>query len=144
MRKFKSLSTRCLFLFLCTAALIVNAVPVSAHHGGAHILRVYTLVCWLHNDVCCADEPYLKLAGNRIWTGPDCNPVEGLSPGVDTTFWNQASLQIMEDDTGPDDTIGGVVVGPQNGQGTVEFIAWKWQDGVGYVKNYSMEFEVTQ
>jgi len=102
------------------------------------------VTCWTQNDPSGADEPYLKLNGSRIWTGPDCTPVTTMYPGVNTTFWNQVSLYIMEDDFGADDTVGYVLVGPQSGQGTITYYSYKWVNGFGWIINYSMDYEVHQ
>jgi hypothetical protein len=128
-------------LSLGIAALLITTKSVNAHHGGAHILKVYRLVCWQQNDPYGADEPYLKLNNNRIWSG-DCSPVASVYPAVNTTFWNQTDLRIMEDDIGPDDSVGYVLVGPQAGKGTQSYFSTKWVNGVGWFPNYTMEYEV--
>ena len=63
---------------------------------------------------------------------------------MNTTFWNQVDLYIMEDDFGPDDTVGYVLVGPQSGQGTITYYSYKWVNGFGWIINYSMDYEVHQ
>lgn len=145
MRVFTSVPLRRMALFLGAVALLMTAVPVKAHHGGAHFLDIYSVTCWSSNDFGQgADEPYLKLNGNRIWTGPDCTPITTMYPGVHTDFWNTNDLYIMEDDFGSDDTVGYVLVGPQSGQGTITYYSYKWIDGLGWVINYSMDYAVYQ
>ena len=144
MRMFTSVFAPRVLLSFCAAALFMLAEPVKAHHGGAHFLDIYEVTCWAYNDPSGSDEPYLKLNGNRIWSGGDCSPIETMYPGVTTDFWNQVDLYIMEDDFGSDDTVGYVLVGPQSGQGTITYYSYKWIDNMGWVPNYSMDYRVYQ
>lgn len=144
MKAFTTVTLRRAVLALAATAFSVIHVPVEAHHGGAHFLDVYTVTCWTQNDPSGADEPYLKLNGSRIWTGPDCTPITTMYPGVTTTFWNQVPLEIMEDDFGNDDQVGYVTVGPQSGQGTQTYYSYKYVPGLGTIINYSMEYRVYQ
>lgn len=118
--------------------LLATAAPASASHGGAHTLIVYSLTCWAQNDPSGDDEPYLKLAGNRIWEHPDCYPVHTYNINQSWTFWNETDLYIMEDDFGSDDTVGWVRVGPQAGQGTLTYFSYK--NGVAF--NYQLVYQV--
>ncbi len=144
MKAFTSQSLRRAVAAVCFAALSGIAVPAQAHHGGAHYLDVPTLTCWTQNDPSGADEPYLKLNGSRIWTGPDCTPITTMYPGITTTFWNQVYLDIMEDDFGNDDFCGSVLVGPQSGWGQQTYYSYKFVSGLGYIINYQMEYTVYQ
>ena len=142
MRVFRSVSAPRVLLSLCAAALFMHA-PVTAHHGAqSHFLDVYSITCWAYNDPSGSDEPYLKLNNNRIWTGGDCSPIETMYPGVHTDFYMNGDLYIMEDDFGSDDTVGYVLVGPQAQQGPQTYYSYKWINGLGYVPNYSMDYNV--
>jgi hypothetical protein len=82
-------------LALCVAALLA-AVPLGARGRIAYFLDIYQVTCWSSNDPAQgADEPYLKLNGNRIWTGPDCSPITTMYPSIHTDFWEYADLYIM-------------------------------------------------
>lgn|GEM_PF-1529746 len=134
---------RHLILPLCfgiVAALLVNPAPATAHHGGAHILKLYSITCWAQNDPSGDDEPYLKLNSNRFWENPDCFPVTTFDlGGMEIVFWNQAELRIMEDDFGSDDTVGYILVGPQAGQGRITYYSYKC---CPYAFNYQLDYEV--
>lgn len=128
---------------LCVAATVAVGVHLEARGRTAYLLNIYTVTCWMQNDPGGADEPYLKLNGNRIWTGPDCEPITTMYPSVYTDFWEHADLYIMEDDFGPDDTVGYVnVTGAAWGQGVITYYSYKWVDNLGWMPNYSMEYEV--
>lgn len=144
MRVFFSVSLRRLALSLCAAALLA-AVPLEARGRIAYFLDIYSVTCWMQNDPSGADEPYLKLNGNRIWTGGDCTPISTQYPSIHTDFWEHADLYIMEDDFGPDDTVGYVYVSSaQNFQGTITYYSYKWVDNLGWMPNYSMDYAVYQ
>jgi len=125
-----------------TATAGLTAVPAGAHHGGAHILKLYSLTCWAQNDPSGDDEPYLKLNGNRFWENSDCYPGHTYNlGGMEVSFWNEADLYIMEDDFGSDDTVGYVRLGSQAGQGIVTYYSYKWT-GSTYIFNYQLDYQV--
>lgn len=130
---------------LCLAlavTFLARPMPAAAHHGGAHILKLYSLTCYLQNDPSGDDEPYLKLNGNRFWENPDCLPIHTYDlGGMTISFWNEADLYIMEDDFGSDDTVGYVRVGPQAGQGIQRYFSVKWV-GTGWFLNYELYYEI--
>lgn len=128
--------------FAVVGTLLVNAAPAGAHHGGAHILKLYSLSCMAQNDPSGDDEPYLKLNGNRFWENPDCYPIHTYDlGGMEISFWSEADLYIMEDDLGSDDTVGYIRVGPQAGQGRITYYSYKTTP-TGYIFNYRLDYEV--
>jgi hypothetical protein len=144
-KRFMSVSLRRRILGLgaaCAVAVVMNVARVSAT---AYFLDVTAVTCWFSNDPVGADEPYLKLDGSRIWTGPDCSPITTMYPGVHTTFWEHADLEVMEDDFGPDDQLVYVnVTGAVSGQGTQSAYSYVWIDYMGWVPYYSVDYSVYQ
>jgi hypothetical protein len=126
------------------ATLLTIPSSASAHHGGAHMLKLYSLTCWAQNDSSGADEPYLKIDSNRFWSGPDCLPVTTIDlGGLEQWFWNQAELRIMEDDFGRDDTVGFLLVGPQAWTGVQTYTSYKLCGCVSvYIINYQLVYEI--
>jgi hypothetical protein len=143
MKVFTTDSLRRMGLALFAAALL-SVVSIEARGRTAYFLNIYSVTCWSSNDPAQgADEPYLKYNNDRIWTGPDCTPITTMYPNIHTDFWDHVEIRIMEDDFGSDDTVGYVnVTGALWGQGPQTYYSYKWIDNLGYVINYSMDFEV--
>jgi hypothetical protein len=136
----RAVAAMCVAVVLAVAA---RPVPAAASHGGAHILVLYSLTCYSLNDPVGDDEPYLKLNNDHIWSDPGCTPIHTYDlGGRQFSFWNEADLWIMEDDFGSDDTVGYIRIGPQAYQGPLYYSSVKWIDGLGYVLNYELRYEI--
>lgn len=109
-------------LALLTVAVTPGAVSAQTN---TRYLKLVSLQCLTTEDWTGADEPYLNVGGNTIWSGSlNDNQSANLNALAATPFYGQIEIELYDDDAPDgDDWLG-------------TGVAYDWQAGSGYQTIY--------
>lgn len=127
---------------LLLLTLATGSIPASAQ--AQHLLRLHEIVCHRDFDPIGSSEPYLKVGNQRIWSGSDVDPGETHSlEGVNRWFSDSIVLVLMEDDFGPDDSLGAYqITASAANQGNLLAIFYSFTSGGQPVPNCTITYDV--
>lgn len=108
----------------------------SAIVEGGKTLKIYSIEAAFANaDLGTADDTYIKVDSKKIWGEYSMQTGYKRTVNYEKPFAYSASIQLFDEDWGPDDYLGGFAVSrPTNGRAVAQV------SGGG--SNYNVEYEV--